>query len=106
MTAGEAALEQIERGAPQAAAGLDQVGRAGQRAGANLRFAIGNAAAQVQDIVVSLEGGQDALRVFIQQGSQIASAFGPVGVAVGTLGALVGSTRERVARPCEQYRDG
>jgi hypothetical protein len=43
---------------------------------------------QIQDVVVSLQSGQAPLRVFIQQGTQIASAFGPVGAALGTAAAL------------------
>ena len=86
---GEDALNKIERGAPRAAAGLDQVDRSALRAGRNIRFAMGNAAAQIQDVVVSLQAGQQPLTVLIQQGSQLASAFGPVGVILGTVGALL-----------------
>lgn len=41
-----------------------------------------NLSNQIQDIGVSLAGGQDPLRVFIQQGSQIASVFGASGLIV------------------------
>lgn len=43
---------------------------------------------QVQDMAVQLAGGQSAMIVFAQQGSQIASAFGPIGAVIGTLAAV------------------
>ena len=91
-------------GAPRAAAGLEQVDRAALRAGRNMRFALGNAAAQIQDVVVSLQAGQQPLTVLIQQGSQLASAFGPVGVILGTVGALARRWRCGVDRSTEPLR--
>jgi phage-related minor tail protein len=35
--------------------------------------------AQFQDIIVSLQGGQNAMTVFLQQGSQLMSMFGGAG---------------------------
>ena len=49
---------------------------------------------QIQDIAVSLAGGQNAMVVFGQQGSQIASIFGPGGAVIGALlavGAAIGT---------------
>lgn len=49
---------------------------------------------QIQDIAVSLAGGQNAMVVFGQQGSQIASIFGPGGAVVGAIlaiGAAIGT---------------
>ena len=43
----------------------------------------GNAAMQVQDIAVSLQGGMSGLQVMGQQGSQLLSIFGPGGALAG-----------------------
>jgi hypothetical protein len=46
---------------------------------------------QLQDIVVELQAGQDPLRVLIQQGTQIAGAFGPVPALIaGVTAAVIG----------------
>lgn len=47
---------------------------------------------QVQDIAVQLQGGTSALTVFAQQGSQLASIFGPGGMIVGGIAAVAGAT--------------
>ena len=59
-----------------------------QKSGKNLGYAFGQLGYQVQDIAVSLQGGQNALLVFGQQGSQIASIFGPGGAIVGAVLAV------------------
>lgn len=43
---------------------------------------------QVQDFIVQVQGGQNALVAFSQQGSQLAGAFGPGGAVVGAIIAL------------------
>ncbi|OAD82107.1 tail length tape measure protein [Comamonas thiooxydans] len=45
--------------------------------------------AQFQDIIVSLQGGQTAMTVFLQQGSQLMSMFGGAGEAAKALGGYV-----------------
>lgn len=45
---------------------------------------------QVQDIAVMLQAGQSPFIILAQQGSQVASAFGPVGAMIGTALALGG----------------
>ena len=65
-----------------------------QKSSNRLRGAIGGLGYQVQDIAVQLQGGQNALLVFGQQGSQIASLFGPTGAIVGgiiAVGAAIGT---------------
>ncbi|CAB4157207.1 NAD-dependent DNA ligase, adenylation [uncultured Caudovirales phage] len=52
------------------------------------RGQIQNVAFQLQDMAVQLGAGTAASVVFAQQGSQIASAFGPVGAVVGALAAV------------------
>lgn len=43
---------------------------------------------QVQDFIVQVQGGQNALVAFSQQGSQLAGAFGPGGAVIGAIIAL------------------
>lgn len=43
---------------------------------------------QLQDVAIQLQAGTRASVVFAQQGSQIASVFGPVGAMIGTLAAV------------------
>lgn len=62
-----------------------------QQATNSMRGAFGQLGYQVQDIVVQLQGGQSAFMVFAQQGSQIASAFGPAGAVYGAVIALAGA---------------
>lgn len=52
------------------------------------RGQIQNVSFQLQDMAVQLGSGTAASVVFAQQGSQIASAFGPVGAVVGALAAV------------------
>ncbi len=59
-----------------------------KRVGGSLTQIGQSAGYQIQDIAVQLELGTDAMRVFGQQGSQIASAFGPAGAVVGALIAV------------------
>lgn len=72
------------------------INRASQRSlnglGGNARLNAGLIGAQVQDIAVQLQGGTSALTVFAQQGSQLASIFGPGGMVVGAIAALAGVT--------------
>ena len=56
----------------------------------DFRGVMQNAGWQVQDTVVQLQMGTDAFIVLSQQGSQMASAFGPTGAVVGALIALGG----------------
>ena len=56
-----------------------------------MRGAFGNLGHQVQDVAVQLEMGTGAMRVFTQQGSQIAGAFGPTGAIVGGILAVGGA---------------
>lgn len=46
---------------------------------------VGNVSAQVQDMIVQISGGTNAFTVIGQQGSQLASAFGPGGAVVGAV---------------------
>ena len=60
-----------------------------------MRGGLGQVGHQVQDIAVQLQMGQNALLIFGQQGSQIASLFGKNGALIGALlavGAAIGTT--------------
>tara|TARA_R110002074_G_scaffold16000_1_gene53971 strand:+ start:3963 stop:5606 length:1644 start_codon:yes stop_codon:yes gene_type:complete len=53
-----------------------------------MRGGMGQVGHQVQDIAVQLQMGQNAMLVFGQQGSQIASLFGPHGAIIGAFLAV------------------
>lgn len=60
-----------------------------------MRGAVGQLGYQIQDIAVQLQMGTNAMMVFGQQGSQIASIFGPGGAVIGAIIAIafaIGST--------------
>jgi hypothetical protein len=44
---------------------------------------------QMQDVIVSLQAGQNPMQVLLQQGSQIAGSFGGVGVAIRSTAAYL-----------------
>ena len=48
----------------------------------------GQLSVQLQDVAVQAQQGTDGLRIFAQQGPQIASIFGPTGAVVGALVAV------------------
>lgn len=52
-------------------------------------FALRNVPAQISDIVVSLQGGQRPLTVFLQQGAQLKDLFGGTGNAIKALGGYL-----------------
>lgn len=56
-----------------------------------LRGAMGNIGFQLQDIAVQAQAGTDAFVIFSQQGSQLASAFGPGGAVLGAVIAVAGA---------------
>lgn len=53
-----------------------------------MRGGFGQMGHQVQDVAVQLQGGTDAMIVFGQQGSQVASLFGPHGAIIGAVLAV------------------
>ena len=60
-----------------------------------IRGGMGQLGHQIQDVAVQLQAGQNALLVFGQQGSQIASLMGPNGAIIGAflaVGAALGTT--------------
>lgn len=98
--AGEASFTQIVSGSNRASAALDTLDKRFQ--GANRWAGSGGAfqqlGYQVGDFAVQVQGGTSAVTAFIQQGSQIAGAFGPVGAVVGAAGAVVGALATSLLR--------
>ncbi|WP_169624197.1 phage tail length tape measure family protein [Pacificispira spongiicola] len=70
----------MTRSLGQSARGSRQMGMAIQQAGY-----------QVGDFAVQVASGQNPLRAFIQQGTQLVSMFGPWGAVIGAAGAVVGA---------------
>ncbi|MEE6016275.1 tail protein (tape measure) [Escherichia coli] len=60
----------------------------GAKGTGNWKSSMQQAGYQVQDFIVQVQGGQNALVAFSQQGSQLAGAFGPGGAVVGAIIAL------------------
>jgi hypothetical protein len=56
-----------------------------------MRGGFGQLGHQVQDVAVQLQMGQNPLMVLTQQGSQVASLFGPTGAVIGAVGAVAGA---------------
>lgn len=79
-------LEQATRATNGLATANDNAAR-GSR---NFGGVIGQAGFQVQDFAVQIASGQSALTAFIQQGSQLAGAFGAGGAIVGAGLAIAG----------------
>lgn len=115
MAADRQAAVRISADGQQVITTYDRVGDAATQAGARIkaatdaansstgRFAtglanvfgearknIGNLSFQLQDVAVQLQSGSNPLTVLIQQGTQIASVFGPGGAIVGAVGAGLG----------------
>jgi len=63
--------------------------RNGGMSAAQMNAALRGVPAQITDIVVSLQGGQAPLTVFLQQGGQLRDMFGGVGAAARALGGAV-----------------
>lgn len=59
--------------------------------GGNRLMGLQQAGYQIGDFAVQIASGGNALTAFIQQGTQIAGAFGPWGAVVGAAGAVVGA---------------
>lgn len=87
--AGEAELGRIAAAAPRAAAALEATSTQAVRSSGAIKGALGQVGFQVQDLVVQIQAGQSPLTALIQQGTQLAGAFGPAGVAIGTVAAIV-----------------
>lgn len=70
---------------------MDKTAKRGKVLNQQFRFmrgGLGQVGHQVQDVAVQLQMGQNAMLVFGQQGSQIASLFGPGGALLGAILAV------------------
>lgn len=91
----ERELNRIRKAAEGAGSAVDNAGRAAGRAGtafgkmrgptSALTTTTGQLSVQLQDIAVQAQMGTDYLRIFAQQGPQIASIFGPAGAVFGAV---------------------
>lgn len=85
-------LEQSFRGLDRSVARTGQSMMRGlQTSAGSATRSLGQVSLQVQDIAVQLSSGTKVATVIAQQGSQIASAFGPGGAIVGGVVALGGA---------------
>lgn len=75
------------RGLDAAAKGVKSVGKAAVESGQLARYELINLSRQLQDVGVSLAGGQSPFTVLVQQGTQIADIFGSSGTA--TVGGAI-----------------
>ena len=80
-----AQLKQAEAAQRIATTGLDQMGMSAKQTSAALR----QVPMQFTDIVVSLQGGQSAMQVLMQQGGQLKDMFGGIGPAARAMGGYV-----------------
>ena len=78
-------LKKAEAAQRIATGGLDKMGVSAAQTAAALR----GVPAQFTDIIVSLQGGQAPLTVFLQQGGQLRDMFGGAGAAARALGGYV-----------------
>ncbi len=79
--------------------------------GGSGNYRIGQVALQAQDVAVQLQGGAKYAQVIAQQGSQIASIFGPTGAIIGgvlAIGAgLIGwaAAEEQAKKKAEDFNE-
>lgn len=73
----------------QALQDLTNGSTASERSTKQLKFALQGLPAQFTDIITSLQGGQNPITVFIQQGGQLKDMFGGLGPAAGALGSYI-----------------
>lgn len=81
----------FEQGMKRARKQSEQFGNTSKKVNGQMRLmrgGFGQVGHQVQDIAVQLQMGQNAMLVFGQQGSQIASLFGPGGAMIGAVVAI------------------
>lgn len=94
---GAQGADQVAAAASRVNHDLEKVSKSAGRLNGAFRGMRGGAAQlgyQIQDVAVQLQAGQNALLVFGQQGSQIASLMGPGGALIGAViavGAAVGT---------------
>jgi len=102
-------LDNFSESAQRAELATDELDKASKKAASggmkNMRFAAGQLGFQVQDVAVQLQGGTNALTVLGQQGSQIASIFGPTGAIVGGIIAVGSAVSGVLVRSLSETTD-
>lgn len=78
-------LKRAQTALHNTANGIEEVGRKGIQGGTGL----GNLGFQIQDFAVQVGAGTSATQAFAQQFPQLASGFGPLGIALGTAAAII-----------------
>lgn len=95
LNAGLAASEQrLAKFGTSAEQQFSRANRASQKLGQSGKkgfTGFGNASMQIQDIAVQMQSGTKASIIFAQQGSQLLSAFGPLGMIAGAAAAVGGA---------------
>lgn len=83
-------VEQRQKKSTSAIAAHEQQVRRGSAfgGGQNAAYRVGMISQQAQDVAISMQMGMSASRVIAQQGSQIASIFGPKGMVIGGVIAI------------------
>jgi hypothetical protein len=83
-------VEQHQKKSTSAIAAHEQQVRRGSAfgGGQNAAYRVGLLSQQAQDVAISMQMGMSASRVIAQQGSQIASIFGPKGMVIGGVIAI------------------
>lgn len=87
-------LSRIPPAAARAGQSLLGLERQATASGARMRGALGQVGYQINDIAVQLQAGQNPLTVLIQQGGQIAGAWGPnaaIFATIATVAAIAGN---------------
>ena len=87
--AGDKAFDTVGASADSANRKLKVVGDTAQRVGKSGSDGFRNLGFQVQDFAVQVGAGTSATQAFAQQFPQLASGFGPLGVAIGTAAAVM-----------------
>lgn len=90
--AGEEAFRGIAANSNQATAALERLDggiRRVQSTGGGSKAVFQQLGYQVGDFAVQVQSGTSEVTAFVQQGSQIAGAFGPVGAVIGAVGAVL-----------------
>lgn len=101
--AGARAAREVASSAGRGAAGaIDPRFAAGRGRGSYIAGAV---AMQAQDVAVQLQSGARAATVIAQQGSQIASFFGPTGAIVGGVIAIGAATVEWLTNTQKEERE-
>jgi len=78
-------LKKVDTQTKQTQQIFTSVGKANRNFGASFQ----NAGYQIQDFAVQVASGTDAARAFSQQAPQLLSAFGGIGIAIGTVVAVL-----------------